>query len=75
MRAYFFDGAACALFGFYGATASFSEAVKAPIVANHFLETALENFRAAVWRVMRAANCLRHCRVIARIGMTESSPL
>ena len=46
------------------------EAVKALIVANHFLETEFEKLRAAASRAMRVANC---CREIGRIGMTNAS--
>ena len=50
------------------------EAVKALIVANHFLETDLAKLKAAVSLVMHAGNCwrwLRRCRMIARIGMID----
>ena len=45
------------------------EAVKALIVANHFLETDLERLRAAVSMGMREGSCSRRCRVIRRIGI------
>jgi hypothetical protein len=41
------------------------EAVKALIVANHFLETDLKKLRASVSTGFREASC---CRVIGRIG-------
>ena len=44
------------------------EAVKALIVANHFLETELEKLRPRSRPVMREAS---RCRVIARIGTTR----
>ena len=44
------------------------EAIKALIVANHFLETELEKLRAAASTGMREGNC---CRMIGRIGMIK----
>ena len=49
------------------------EAVKALIVANHFLETDLEKLKAVVSMGYARGKLLpRHCRVIARIGMIEA---
>ena len=48
------------------------EAIKALIVANHFLETELEKLRAAASTGMREGNC---CRMIGRIGMIECGQL
>jgi len=47
------------------------EAVKALIVANHFLETELEKLRASVSTGHAEASC---CRVIGRTGMIEDDP-
>ena len=47
------------------------EAVKALIVANHFLETELEKLRAAA-STGYARGKLYNCRVIGRIGMIEA---
>jgi hypothetical protein len=44
------------------------EAVKALIVANHFLETELETLRASVSTSYARASC---CRKIARIGVVD----
>ena len=52
------------------------KAVKALIVANHFVETELEKLRAAVSTGYPRGNCLRRqrrCRVIGRIGTTKGS--
>ena len=45
------------------------ETVKALIVANHFLETELENY------VRRSRRAMRGCRLIGRIGMTRTACL
>jgi hypothetical protein len=45
------------------------EAVKALIVANHFLETELEKLRCGLDRLMREGSW---CRMIARIGTTRA---
>jgi hypothetical protein len=54
--------------------ATLAEVVKALVVANAFLETDLEELKAAVSMGTRVESCLmsrRRCRVIGRVGMIE----
>jgi hypothetical protein len=51
------------------------EAVKALIVANHFLETDLKKLRAAASMGYARGSCSTRCHAIGRIGMIEPGKL